>query len=90
MIRRLTLALTVLALAGCADLGAKPWQRGTLARPDMQLNDDPVRPDRDDHDAFIDRVIHELDARFGINHPTLQIEHGPHCGHDRHDRAPHH
>lgn len=52
MIRRLTLALTVLALAGCADLGAKPWQRGTLARPDMQLNDDPVQAGLDDHIYF--------------------------------------
>ncbi|GHA75433.1 cation diffusion facilitator family transporter [Cognatilysobacter bugurensis] len=49
-----------------------------------------VRPGTDDHDAFIDRVSHELDERFRINHVTLQIEHGTHCEHDRHDRAPHH
>ena len=49
-----------------------------------------VRPRADDHDAFIDAVVHELDHRFGINHPTLQIEHGSACEHDRHDRAPHH
>lgn len=49
-----------------------------------------VRPDRDDHDAFLDRVNHELDERFGINHPTLQVEHGSACEHDLHDRAPHH
>lgn len=49
-----------------------------------------VRPDTGDHDAFIDAVAHELDQRFGINHPTLQIEHGGACEHDRHDRAPHH
>lgn len=48
-----------------------------------------VRPDSDDHDAFIDRLNHALDANFGINHPTLQIEHGRSCEHDRHDRAPH-
>ena len=48
-----------------------------------------VRPDDDDHDAFIDRVSHALDERFGINHPTLQVEHGDACDHDRHDRAPH-
>ena len=48
-----------------------------------------VRPQDDDHDRFIDRLVHELDHRFGINHPTLQIEHGGGCEHDRHDRAPH-
>jgi cobalt-zinc-cadmium efflux system protein len=48
-----------------------------------------VRPGADDHDRFIDRMVHELDARFGINHPTLQIERGDACEHDRHDRAPH-
>ncbi|RNF81706.1 cation diffusion facilitator family transporter [Montanilutibacter psychrotolerans] len=42
-----------------------------------------------DHDAFIDHINHELDHRFGINHPTLQVEHGKACEHDRHDRAPH-
>lgn len=48
-----------------------------------------VRPDDHDHDAFIDRINHELDHRFGINHPTLQVERGAGCEHDRHDRAPH-
>jgi cobalt-zinc-cadmium efflux system protein len=48
-----------------------------------------VRPGQDDHDAFLDALIHDLDGRFGINHPTLQIEHGSACGHDCHDRAPH-
>ena len=48
-----------------------------------------VRPDASGHDAFIDRINHALDHRFGINHPTLQVEHGKACEHDRHDRAPH-
>jgi cobalt-zinc-cadmium efflux system protein len=48
-----------------------------------------VRPDDGDHDGFIDRLNHALDHRFGINHPTLQIEHGRACEHDLHDRAPH-
>ena len=48
-----------------------------------------VRPGDHDHDGLIDRLAHELDHRFGINHPTLQIERGNACEHDRHDRAPH-
>jgi cobalt-zinc-cadmium efflux system protein len=48
-----------------------------------------VRPDDRDHDRFIDRVVHELEERFGINHSTLQIERGGGCEHDRHDHAPH-
>ncbi len=48
-----------------------------------------VRPDDTGHDGFIDAVVQALDARFGINHPTLQIERGTDCGHDRHDNAPH-
>ena len=48
-----------------------------------------VRLNDRDHDAFIDRVVDELDRRYGINHPTLQIEHGDACEHDLHDRAPH-
>lgn len=48
-----------------------------------------VRPADGDHDAFIDAMNHALDERFGINHPTLQVEHGRACAHDAHDRAPH-
>ena len=48
-----------------------------------------VRPQDADHDRFIDQLVRELDHRFGINHPTLQIERGDVCEHDRHDRAPH-
>jgi cobalt-zinc-cadmium efflux system protein len=48
-----------------------------------------VRPEGSDHDAFLDALVHALDQRFGINHPTLQIERGTGCEHDRHDHAPH-
>ncbi len=48
-----------------------------------------VRPPDADHDGFIDRLNRELDVRFGINHPTLQVEHGRECEHDQHVRAPH-
>jgi hypothetical protein len=52
VIRRLVLAASLLALAGCADLGAKPWQRAVLARPDMQVEADPVQAGLDDHIYF--------------------------------------
>lgn len=48
-----------------------------------------VRADQADQDAFIDRLNDGLDERFGINHPTVQIEHGGTCEHDCNDRAPH-
>ena len=48
-----------------------------------------VRPGTEDHDRFLDALVLGLDERFGINHATLQIEHGKACDHDRHDRAPH-
>jgi cobalt-zinc-cadmium efflux system protein len=48
-----------------------------------------VRDGSEGHDAFLDRVHRELDERFGINHPTLQVEFGGACLHDSDDRAPH-
>ncbi|RPE76947.1 cation diffusion facilitator family transporter [Vulcaniibacterium tengchongense] len=48
-----------------------------------------VRDGSAGHDAFLDRLNHALDERFGINHPTLQVEFGTACEHDRHVRAPH-
>ena len=48
-----------------------------------------VRAGDADHDAFIDRLNDELDERFGINHPTLQIERGTACTHDCSGRAAH-
>lgn len=48
-----------------------------------------VRADDADCDALIDLLNDGLDAQFGINHPTVQIERGSACGHDDHDRAPH-
>lgn len=61
-----------------------------LGAGEIALTAHLVRPDDGDHDAFIDRITHALDHEFGINHPTLQIEHGGGCEHDRHDPAPHH
>ncbi len=53
MTPRLSLLLiAALALSGCSQLGAKPWQRGTLARADMQLDPYPVQSHLDDHIYF--------------------------------------
>ncbi len=39
--RRILLAVLALALAGCATIEPpKPWERGNLARPDMQFDFD--------------------------------------------------
>lgn len=49
--RTLILLAAVLA-AGCAAVGAKPWQRGTLAREDMQMEADALQAGLDDHIYF--------------------------------------
>ena len=61
----------------------------SLGAGEIALTAHLVRPGLEDHDTFIDTVVHALNDRFGINHPTLQIEHAQACNHDRHDRAPH-
>ena len=61
----------------------------SLGAGEVAMTAHMVRDGESDHDAFIDRLAQLLDERFGINHPTLQIERGAACEHDRHDRAPH-
>jgi cobalt-zinc-cadmium efflux system protein len=39
-----------------------------------------VMPDGAGGDAFLHDLAHELEHRFGINHPTVQIEHGDDAG----------
>jgi hypothetical protein len=39
-------------LAGCASLGVEPWERGTLARDEMQVVADPLEASVDDHIYF--------------------------------------
>jgi len=46
-----TLLASVL-LAGCSDLGVKPWERDILAKQEMQLISDPVEAGLDDHIYF--------------------------------------
>ncbi len=49
-LRLLMVAAVVAAVSGCAPV--KPWQRGTLARDDMQLVADPLQASLDDHIYF--------------------------------------
>lgn len=50
---RLLLAVAAaLGSAGCAHLGAKPWEHDLLAEPAMQLNAYPLQNAMDDHVYF--------------------------------------
>jgi hypothetical protein len=40
------------ACAGCANVGVKPWQRGVLARDDMQVVSEPLDASIDEHIYF--------------------------------------
>jgi len=61
----------------------------SLGAGEIALTAHLVRDDDADHDALIDHINAGLDERFGINHPTLQIERGASCEHDCDDRALH-
>ncbi|MFK7732574.1 MAG: DUF4266 domain-containing protein [Pseudomonadales bacterium] len=39
-------------LSACSSLGVEPWQRGTLAKPEMALDSSPVTSALDDHIYF--------------------------------------
>jgi hypothetical protein len=42
-VHALALVLLTAALAGCATMTPpQPWERGTLARPEMQIDPDPL------------------------------------------------
>ena len=51
--RRMVLGIAVVAmLGGCSAVGVKPWERGTLARPEMALDAYPVDTSFDEHVYF--------------------------------------
>lgn len=53
MYMRTTILLLVsLVLAGCASVGARPWQRGQLAERKMQFVSHPLDTAADDHTYF--------------------------------------
>ncbi len=45
-------AIAIATVSGCSSLGAKPWQRDTLAREDMQPGGNPMDAAIDDHLYF--------------------------------------
>jgi hypothetical protein len=51
-VRRALLIGTLLALSGCAHIGAQPWQRDVLARKSMQLAREPAIMAFDEHTYF--------------------------------------
>jgi len=44
--------LVCLMLNGCSQLGVRAWERGILAKDEMQLNSDPLASSFDDHIYF--------------------------------------
>jgi len=42
----------MLAGSACSSMGVEPWQRGTLAKPEMALDSSPVTSALDDHIYF--------------------------------------
>lgn len=48
----LALLLAASTLVGCSSLGAKPYQRGILAKETMQLDHDAITASFDDHIYF--------------------------------------
>ena len=50
--KTLLILIAASSLAGCANLGVKPWEREVLARDDMQLDAQPLDTAIDDHIYF--------------------------------------
>ena len=51
-VRLISFIALVAAVAGCSSMGVKPWERGTLAQDDMQLQADPIDLAFDEHIYF--------------------------------------
>lgn len=49
---RLAAGLVAIGLAGCGQLGVRPWERDLLAKPGMQLDPSPLASAIDDHVYF--------------------------------------
>lgn len=51
-LKAVVLLLMMLLMAGCSNLGVKPWERDLLAQQKMQLISEPVEAGLDDHIYF--------------------------------------
>ena len=47
-----TFILSCLLLSACSQIEVKPWEKGLLANPGMQLDSDPLSSAFDDHIYF--------------------------------------
>jgi hypothetical protein len=52
IIRIISLLTLSIVLAGCSDLGVKPWERDVLAQQEMNLISDPIESSLNDHIYF--------------------------------------
>jgi hypothetical protein len=50
--RWLGIGLVIASLTGCASTGVAPWERDVLAKPEMQLDAQPLDVAFDDHIYF--------------------------------------
>lgn len=48
----LIISLVIFTLTSCSGANLKPWERGTLARADMQFDVDAITTAIDDHTYF--------------------------------------
>ncbi len=51
-LRLLPILLLMLGMSACSSVEVKPWQRGTLARADMQLDPNPLQTQFSEHIYF--------------------------------------
>lgn len=52
IISTISLLTLSIVLAGCSDLGVKPWERDVLAQQEMNLISDPIESSLNDHIYF--------------------------------------
>ena len=50
--KKLIVLIVLASLAGCASLGARPWEREALSGPDMNPDRQPLQAGLDDHIYF--------------------------------------